>query len=81
MIESLPKHLSALTKAQLRRARDRRDARMSTLFRRWPALSKMEMSELRRLSDERQQLAKHAGALRRLHRLRTPKAPDIVEAL
>jgi hypothetical protein len=54
---------------------------MSTLFRRWPALSKMEMSELRRLSDERQQLAKHAGALRRLHRLRTPKAPDIVEAL
>lgn len=81
MIQTLPKHLSALTHAQLRLACDRRDARISTLFRRWPALSKMEMSELRRLSDERQRLAKHVGALRGLHRLRTPRDPEIVEAL
>src|SRR3990170_566472 len=81
MIESLPKHLSALTHAQLRHARDRRDARMSTLFRRWPALSKTEMTELKRLSDERQQLARHVGALRGLHRLRALRDPVVVEAL
>jgi hypothetical protein len=54
---------------------------MSTLFRRWPALSKTEMSELRRLSDERQQLARHVGALHGLHRLRAPRDPVVVEAL
>jgi hypothetical protein len=81
MIESLPKHLSALTQAQLLHARDSRDARMSTLFRRWPALNKTEMCELRRLSDERQQLAKHVGALHRLHELRAPRASAAVEVL
>jgi hypothetical protein len=81
MIEVLPKHLSALDHEQLRDATDCRDARMSTLFHRWPALSKMEMRELRMLSDERQRLARHAGILRGLHRLRAPRDPAVAEAI
>jgi hypothetical protein len=33
-------------------------------------LSKLELRELRTLSDERQRLARHVGVLRRLHALR-----------
>jgi hypothetical protein len=81
MIQGLPKNLSALDHEQLRDERDRRDARMSMLFRRWPALSKMEMRELRRLSDERQRLARHVGILRGLHRLRAPKDRAAAEVI
>lgn len=81
MIERLPRSLSALDSEQLRDARDRRDARMSSLFRRWPSLSAMEMNELRALSDERQRLARHAGIRRRLHRLRASGAPVVPEAI
>jgi hypothetical protein len=72
VIESLPRNLSALDREQLRDARDCRDARMSILFRSWPSLGKMEMRELRRLSDERQRLARHVGIVRGLRRLRAP---------
>jgi hypothetical protein len=61
LIESLPRNLSTLDAGQLRGARDCRDARMSILFRDWASLSTMEMRELRRLSDERQRLARHVG--------------------
>jgi hypothetical protein len=81
VIQGLPKNLSVLDQEQLRDARDRRDARMSTLFRLWPTLSKVEMRELRRLSDERQRLARHVGILRGLHRLRTPRDPADAEAI
>jgi len=81
MIESLPRNLSALDSEQLRTARDRRDARMSTLFLRWPSLSKTEMRELRRLSDERQRLARHAGIRRGLHRLRASSEPVVAEVI
>jgi hypothetical protein len=80
MIESLPRSLSALDPEQLRDARDRRDARMSVLFRRWTSLSTMEMTELRTLSDERQRLAKHAGIRRGLQRLRATSKPAVPEA-
>jgi hypothetical protein len=70
VIENLPKHLSRLDDTQLRDARHDRDERMSVLFRSWTSLSKIEVGELRRLSDERQRLARHAGARRRLHALR-----------
>jgi hypothetical protein len=46
---------------------------MSILFRLWPALSTIEMRELRKLSDERQRIARHIGIVRRLHTLRTPR--------
>jgi hypothetical protein len=81
MIESLPRNLSALDSKQLRTARDYRDARMSILFGHWPSLSKVEMRELRTLSDERQRLARHAGIRRGLHRLRAPSEPAVPETI
>src|SRR5207247_9861109 len=78
MIESLPRNLSALDDDQLREARDRRDARMSILFGGWPSLTKVEMTELKRLSDERQRLARHVGILRGLHELRAPASHSAV---
>jgi hypothetical protein len=73
VIESLPMNLLQLDGNELRIARHQRDERMSLLFRSWSSLSKVELRELRRLSDERQRLAKHVGALRHLHALRTPR--------
>ena len=64
MIKELPKNVSALDRDGLRHARDSRDDRLSVLFRRWPALSKIELKEIRRLSDERQRLARYVGTLR-----------------
>ena len=70
MIEKLPKNLALPDELELRDARQDRDERMSTLFLSWPSLSKLEMRELRKLSDERQRLARHVGFRRRLHALR-----------
>jgi len=70
MIENLPRKLSMLDDIELGKAKLDRDERMSLLFRSWPLLSQIELRELRTLSDERQRLAKHAGALRGLHALR-----------
>ena len=70
MITDLPQNLARLDDNELRDARHDRDERMSLLFGRWSALSKVELRELRRLSDERQRLARHVGILRGLHALR-----------
>ncbi len=67
---SLPKNLSVLDHEELRDARRHRDDRMSLLFRSWPSLTDIELRELRKLSDERQRLARHVGILRGLHALR-----------
>jgi hypothetical protein len=78
VIENLPQRLSLLDHNELRDARQDRDERMSHLFHSWPSLSKTELAELRRLSDERQRLARHGGTLRSLHALRGSKtrAPE-----
>jgi hypothetical protein len=70
---NLPANLGTLDRDQLRQATRTRDERMSILFRLWPALSTIEMRELRKLSDERQRIARHIGIVRRLHTLRTPR--------
>jgi hypothetical protein len=70
VIESLPRNLAVLDAAELGKARHARDERMSTLFRSWSSLSGAELRELRKLSDERQRLARHVGILRSLHALR-----------
>jgi hypothetical protein len=70
VIENLPKNLAMLNESELRDARQDCDARMSTLFLSWPSLSMLQMRELRKLSDERQRLARHVGIRRRLHALR-----------
>jgi hypothetical protein len=75
VIGSLPRDLSDLDQEEIAAARRHRDERMSVLFREWPSLSRVEMKELRKLSDERQRLASHVGALRALRALRvTSKA-------
>jgi hypothetical protein len=75
VIGSLPRNLSDLNQEEITAARRDRDERISVLFREWPSLSKVEMTELRKLSDERQRLATHLGALRALRTLRaTSKA-------
>lgn len=73
MMENLPANLAALDREQLRQASHARDERMSILFRLWPALNTLQLKELRKLSDERQRIARHLGILRRLHALRAPQ--------
>ena len=60
-VEQLPENLSALDPVALERATNSRDNRLSPLFRRWPSLSRVELSELKRLYNERLRLARHVG--------------------
>ena len=66
VIGCLPRNLSSLGHDELRDARQDRDVRMTVLFRRWGSLNKDELRELRKLSNERQRLARHVGNVRRL---------------
>ena len=70
MISELPQNLSALTPERMSHAAGVRDNRISALFKRWPTLSKVETSELKRLYNERLRLAKSVGTMRRHRRLR-----------
>jgi hypothetical protein len=63
-MEPLPENLSELDAKAVLQARDRRDDRLTTLFRRWPNLPRNELRELRRVSDERQRLARYIGKVR-----------------
>ena len=65
-MEKLPQDLSALSPERVSQAANVRDKRLSALFRRWPSLSKVETTELKRLYDERLRVAKHVGAMRTL---------------
>jgi hypothetical protein len=64
-MERLPEDLSDLDANAVRRACDRRDDRLTALFRRWPNLPRRELREIRRVSDERQRLARYLGKLRK----------------
>lgn len=63
-IQRLPQDISDLDQAELRKASDTRDERLSILFRRWPSLNRIEMNEIRQLHDERQRLARCIGLVR-----------------
>ena len=65
MSERLPENLASLASEELSEAKKERDRRLTPLFRRWPALNKLEIAELHRVWDERVRLAKHSGARRR----------------
>jgi hypothetical protein len=64
MERTLPEDLSKLEPEGVDAARKHHDARADSLFRRWPALTRLEHAELRRMFDERVRLAKHVGWLR-----------------
>jgi hypothetical protein len=57
----LPNDLNVLDRTDLDDARTSRDDRLTTLFRRWPALSRREQRELRVTWRERVRLARHVG--------------------
>jgi hypothetical protein len=64
-MNTLPHDLSNLGEDGLEDARTTRDERLTPLLRRWPVLSHPEITELKRLYEERMRLAKHVGKLRR----------------
>jgi hypothetical protein len=74
MAKALPRDLSALEPESLEEARKERDDRLTPLFRRWPALSQLELHELRRLYDERIRIAKHLGSRRTPGRAHAPSS-------
>ena len=65
MSESLPQDLSDLDTREIERVRDEQDRRLTTLFRRWPALSVRERAELRRVYTERLRVARFLGRRKR----------------
>jgi hypothetical protein len=60
-VEQLPEDLSELKPEALESAATARDKRLAPLFRRWPSLSRLELSELKRLYNERLRIAKYLG--------------------
>ena len=73
MPEPLPEDLSVLDARDLTRARVERDDRLTTLFRRWPRLTRLETRELKATYAERLRLARHFG--RRRNRERSAASP------
>lgn len=64
-MKELPDDLAAMRVDELEEQRAVRDERLVPLFRRWPALSRIEIRELRRLYGERLRIARYFGKLRR----------------
>jgi hypothetical protein len=62
--EDLPSEISELNAEALERAANVREKRLSPLFRRWPALSRIELAELKRLYNERLLIARYLGRRR-----------------
>lgn len=63
-MKQLPDDLAAMEAQELARERAIRDERLTRLFRRWPALSRLEVRELKKIYRERLRIAKHLGRLR-----------------
>jgi hypothetical protein len=64
----LPDDLSLLDTRELTRARVERDDRLTSLFRRWPRLTRHELQDLRATYAERLRLARFVGRRRREER-------------
>jgi hypothetical protein len=62
--EQLSNKISELDPDALEHAAIAREKRLSPLFRRWPALSGVELAELMRLYNERVLIAKYLGRRR-----------------
>ena len=63
-MKELPDDLTSMGSADLARQREVRDERLTPLFRRWPALSRTELRDLRRIYVERLRIAKYLGRRR-----------------
>jgi hypothetical protein len=67
-VKELPQDLASMDTAELSLQRDLREDRLAPLFRRWPALDRVEMRRLRELYRETVRIAKHLGQRRRRSR-------------
>jgi hypothetical protein len=63
-VKELPPDLTAVGPAELAKQRELRDDRLATLFRRWPALNRLEHGQLQRLYAERLRIARYVGRRR-----------------
>jgi hypothetical protein len=63
-MKTLPDDLAAMRPTELSEQRALRDDLLATLFRRWPALDRLELRQLRTLYAERLRIARYVGSLR-----------------
>ena len=63
-MKELPDDLAAMDAGEVARQRAIRDEMLAPLFRRWPALSRFQLHQLRQLYRERLRIARHLGARR-----------------
>jgi hypothetical protein len=60
-MRELPDDLAAMDTADIAEQRAVRDDHLSQLFQRWPALSQLELGQLRRTYSERLRIARFLG--------------------
>jgi hypothetical protein len=63
-VKELPDDLASMDAAELSLQRDLREDRLTPLFRRWPALDRVEMRRLKQFYRETVRIAKHLGQRR-----------------
>jgi hypothetical protein len=63
-MKELPDDLAAMGTADIAEQRAVRDDHLAQLFQRWPALSQLELGQLRRIYSERLRIAKFVGRVR-----------------
>ena len=63
-MKELPDDLAVMGTAEPAGRRALRDAQLEPLFRRWPALSRLELGQLRRVYAERLRIATYLGRRR-----------------
>jgi len=68
-MRELPDDLAAMPPGELAEQRAVRDDQLAPLFRRWPALNRTELGQLRKMYAERLTIARHLGRRRPLHGL------------
>ena len=63
-MKELPDDLASVGYAELAEQRAVRDDRLAPLFRRWPALSRFELGQLRQMYADRLRIARYLGRRR-----------------
>ena len=63
-MKELPDDLAAMATTELSQQRAIRDDKLTPLFRRWPALTRLELGELRRMYADRLRIARNLGSRR-----------------
>jgi hypothetical protein len=65
LVRQLPDDLAVMAETELSEHAAVRDAKLAPLFRRWPALSRSELGQLRQIYAERLKIARYLGRRRR----------------